>query len=195
MILIVGLGNPEDKYKYTRHNTGFIILDDILRDIDWRKSNKANALFYRDVVNEKEIEYLKPETFMNNSGTAVLYAATKHKIKPDHIIVIYDDIDLPLGTIKISFNRSSGGHNGVDSIIRKIKSKEFIRIRIGITPQTPAGKLKKPRSGDVEAMHKFILGNFKEEELKEIKKLSKNVALIIETIIKEGKDKAMSLYN
>lgn len=195
MILVVGLGNPGEQYKYTRHNTGFIVLDNILEDIDWNRSHKANALFYREIVNKKEVEYLKPETFMNNSGTAVLYAKTKHKIKPENIIVIYDDIDLPFGSIKISFNRSSGGHNGVESIIKKIKSKEFIRIRVGITSQTPTGKLKKPKQGDEEAMHKFILGNFKEEELREMKKVSKTIAEIIEMIVKEGKDKAMSIHN
>lgn len=195
MILVVGLGNPGEQYKYTRHNTGFIVLDNILPDIDWTHSHKANTLFYREVINKKEVEYLKPETFMNNSGTAVLYAKTKHKIKSENIIVIYDDVDLPFGSVKISFNRSSGGHKGVESIIKKIKSKEFIRIRVGVTPKTPTGKLKKPKQGDEEAMHKFILGNFKEEELKEMKKISKTIAEILDLIIKEGKDKAMSIYN
>ena len=195
MILVVGLGNPGEQYKYTRHNTGFIVLDNILPDTDWTHSHKANTLFYREVINKKEVEYLKPETFMNNSGTAVLYAKTKHKIKSENIIVIYDDVDLPFGSVKISLNRSSGGHKGVESIIKKIKSKEFIRIRVGVTPKTPTGKLKKPKQGDEEAMHKFILGNFKEEELKEMKKISKTIAEILDLIIKEGKDKAMSIYN
>ena len=195
MILIVGLGNPGAQYEYTRHNAGFIILDNILKDVDWTKSHKANTLFYREIKHKREIEYLKPETFMNNSGTAVLYAKTKHKVKPENIIVIHDDVDLPFGSVKISFNRSSGGHKGVESIIKKINSKEFIRIRVGIMPPIPTDHLKKPKRKDEEAMHKFVLGNFKEEELKVIKKISKTIAEMIETIIKDGRDKAMNIYN
>lgn len=193
MILVVGLGNPGEKYKYTRHNVGFITLDNILGNDSWMKSIKANTLYFKNFIGKTEVEYLKPETFMNNSGSAVLYAKNKHKIKPENIIAIYDDIDLPFGQIKISFNRSSGGHKGIESIIKKIKSKNFIRIRVGITPTTPMGKLKKP-VGE-EKMLGFILGNFKDNELKELEKLSKKIEKIIETIIKEGKDKAMSLYN
>lgn len=195
MILIVGLGNPGAQYEYTRHNAGFIILDNILKDVDWTKSHKANTLFYREIKHKREIEYLKPETFMNNSGTAVLYAKTKHKVRPENIIVIHDDVDLPFGSVKISFNRSSGGHKGVESIIKKINSKEFVRIRVGVMPPIPTDHLKKPKRKDEEAMHKFVLGNFKEEELKVIKKISKTIAEMIETIIKEGRDKAMNIYN
>lgn len=194
MILIVGLGNPGEEYVVSRHNTGFIILDYMLGKIDWKQSPGAKALFYKDSVSKKPVLYLKPQTFMNNSGVAVSYTQNeKAKIKPEDIIVIYDDIDLPLGSLKISFNRSSGGHNGVESIIKKIKTREFIRIRIGISPTTPLGKIRKPK-GD-EAILKFLLGKFKDDELKELKKISKKVTEIIEMIVVEGKDKAMSVYN
>lgn len=193
MILIVGLGNPGEEYKTSRHNTGFIILDYVLGKVDWKQSSGTKALFYKDSINKKEVEYFKPITFMNNSGVAVSYAQTKHKIKSQNIIVIYDDIDLPLGSLKISFNRSSGGHNGLESVIKKIKSKEFIRIRIGISPTTPSGKIRKPKGE--EAILKFLLGKYKEDELKELKKISKKVGEIIEMIASEGKDKAMSVYN
>ena len=95
--------------------------------------------------------------------------------------------------MKISFDRSSGGHNGLESVIKKLKSKEFVRIRIGISPSTPTGKLRKP-SGE-QAMLKFLLGKYKESELIELKKLSKKVAEAVETIFTESKEKAMSLYN
>ena len=193
MLIIAGLGNPGEQYEGTRHNTGRIVLDNILGKVSWGESFKANALYYQDKIGKKEVEYLKPQTFMNNSGVAISYAQTKHKVKPKDIIVIYDDIDLPLGSLKISFNRSSGGHNGLESVIKKVKSKEFVRIRIGVSPVTPNGKIKKPKGE--EAVLKFLLGKFKEDELKEIKKISKNVSEILVTLSSDGKDKAMSLYN
>jgi PTH1 family peptidyl-tRNA hydrolase len=193
MILIVGLGNPGEEYKNSRHNTGFIILDYVLGKIEWKQSSGTKALYYKDSIEKKEIEYFKPQTFMNNSGVAVAFAQNKHKLKSQNIIVIYDDIDLPLGSLKISFNRSSGGHNGLESIIKKVKSKEFVRIRIGVSPVTPTGKIKKPKGED--AVLKFLLGNFKEDELKEIKKISKKVAEILVVLSTEGKDKAMTIYN
>ncbi len=129
---------------------------------------------------------------MNNSGKAVAPLVKAKKDLKD-LIVIYDDIDLPLGKIKISFNRSAGGHNGLGSIIKTLKSEEFLRIRIGITPATPKGVVKKPHGED--AVLKFLLGEFKKPELEIIKKLSKKVTEAIETIFAEGKEKAMSLYN
>ena len=193
-MLIVGLGNPGEEYKISRHNTGWIMLDYVLGSkTEWKPSNGTKALYFKNTIGKKEVEYLKPTTFMNNSGVAVAYAATKHKLKPKDIIVIYDDIDLPIGSYKISYNRSSGGHNGVESVIKKVKSKEFVRIRIGIAPHSPSGKIKKPKGE--EAILKFLLGKFKEDELKELKKLSKTVSEIIEMISSEGKDKAMSIYN
>ncbi len=193
MMLIAGLGNPGEEYEKTRHNAGFIMLDYVLGKVDWGFSNKASTLFLKGKLGKKEVEYLKPQTFMNKSGSAVAYAQMKHKVKPQNIVVIYDDIDLPIGSLKISFNRSSGGHNGLESVIKRVKSKEFVRIRIGVSPHTPTGKLKKP-SGEA-AVLKFLLGAFKEDELKILKKQSKQVAEILTTISAEGKDKAMSLYN
>ena len=170
------------------------MLDYVLGNkIEWKQSSGTKALCFRNKIGKKEIEYFKPTTFMNNSGVAVSYAQIKHKLKPKDIVVIYDDIDLPLGSLKISFNRSSGGHNGLESVIKKVKSQEFVRVRIGIAPSTPSGKTKKPKGED--AVLKFLLGKFKEDELKELKKLSKKVAEILEVLASDGKDKAMSVYN
>ena len=194
MKLVVGLGNPGQEYENTRHNTGFVMLDFILgKKIDWKKSSGTKALFYKDSIDNKLVEYFKPTTFMNNSGVAVLYAKDKHKISLKDIVVIYDDIDLPIGKMKISFDKSSGGHNGLESIIKKLKSKEFLRIRIGTAPATLSDKIQKPK-GEKDVL-KFLLGEYKKSELEKLKKLSKKVAQALETIFTEGKEKAMSLYN
>ncbi|HAS80872.1 MAG: Peptidyl-tRNA hydrolase [Candidatus Nomurabacteria bacterium GW2011_GWE1_32_28] len=194
MKLIVGLGNPGEEYQNSRHNTGFMIIDFILsKKIEWKQSSGTKALFYKDYIAGKPAEYIKPTTFMNNSGVAVAFLKDKHKLNLKDIVIIYDDIDLPIGKMKISYDKSSGGHNGLESIIKKLKSKEFVRIRIGISPETPSGKLRKPK-GEKDVL-KFLLGEYKEKELVELKKLSKKVAQALETIVTEGKDKAMSLYN
>lgn len=179
MKLLVGLGNPGEEYEKTRHNAGRIVVD-----LVEKKLEKENS--------KLKIKYLTPDTFMNNSGKEVVkYVKSKKDLS--ELVVVYDDIDLPLGKIKISFNRSSGGHNGLASIIKHVKSEEFLRIRIGICPTTPTGKMKKPKGED--AILKFLLGEFKKPELEEIKKLSKKVTEAVECIYTESKDKAMSLYN
>ena len=194
MKLIVGLGNPGEEYQNSRHNTGFIMLDFILgKKIEWKQANGTKLFYYKDSVGGKPTEYIKPTTFMNNSGIAVAFVKDKYKLNLKDIVIIYDDIDLPIGKMKISFDKSSGGHNGLESIIKKLKSKEFVRIRIGTSPTTPSGKIKKPK-GEKDVL-KFLLGEYKEKELSELKKLSKKVAQALETIVTEGKDKAMSLYN
>jgi len=196
MMLIVGLGNPGKEYEKTRHNCGRIILENIAKANDfslWRDDMKLKSLRSKgEILNDEKVEFLLPNTFMNNSGLAVAPLIDSPK-KLKNLIVVYDDMDIPIGSLKISFNRSSGGHNGLESIIKKVKSREFIRIRIGVSPHTPTGKIRKP-SGEA-AVLKFLLGPLKEDELKELKKLSKKVEEIISMIASEGKDKAMTLYN
>ena len=195
MILIVGLGNPGEEYKQTRHNTGRMILENIAKSNDfgeWKDNMKLKSLCSKGEIGKEKFDFMLPETFMNNSGNAVCQIIDDKK-KLKNLVVVYDDIDLPLGSLKISFNRSSGGHNGLESVIKKVKSREFTRIRIGVSPATPSGKLRKPKGE--EAVLKFLLGKYKEDELKEIKKISKKVAEIIMMISGEGKEKAMSIYN
>ncbi len=179
MKLVVGLGNPGKEYENTRHNTGRILVPLIEKCLEKMGS-------------KQKIKFLTPDTFMNNSGKVVA-PFIKNKKDLASLVVVYDDIDLPLGKIKISFNRSSGGHNGVGSIIKHLKSEEFLRIRVGISPTTPKGVVKKPKGE--EAVLKFLLGEFKKPELETIKKESKKISEAIETIFTESKDKAMSLYN
>lgn len=195
MMLIVGLGNPGDEYKNTRHNTGRIILEYIAKSYDfsdWKFDMKTNSLRSKGEINGSKFDFMLPETFMNNSGNAVCKVIDDKK-KLKNLVVVYDDMDLSVGNLKISFNRSSGGHNGLASIIKKVKSEEFSRVRIGVSPSTPSGKMKKPKGE--EAVLKFLLGKYKEDEIKEIKKISKKVADIIVMIQSDSKDKAMSVYN
>ena len=136
--LIVGLGNPGKEYENTRHNFGFIVLDYI------QSSNE-------ELLREKKIIFEKPQTFMNESGKAVKKITDFYKILPEEILVLHDDLDLPLGEIRVSQNSGAAGHKGVQSIIDNLGSKNFTRIRLGI----------KPASGDVE---KFVLQKFSENE-------------------------------
>ena len=181
MKLLVGLGNPGSEYEKTRHNAGRILVDLI------EKNEKKS-----EILQTKKIKFLTPDTFMNNSGKVVApFIKSKKDLKD--LVVIYDDIDLPIGKIRISYDRSSGGHNGLGSIIKYVKSQEFLRIRIGVAPVTPGGKLKKPKGE--KAVLNFLLGEFKKSELETLKKLSKKVAEVLDMIYAEGKDKAMSLFN
>ncbi len=191
MKLIVGLGNPGQEYEITRHNTGRIVLFSLLNK-EFYFDKKVNALCAEMKIGKNNVKLVAPETFMNNSGKTMAHLVKAKKDLKD-LVVIYDDIDLPLGKIKISFNRSAGGHNGLGSVIKALKSEEFLRIRVGISPATPKGVVKKPKGE--KAVLNFLLGEFKKQELEIIKKLSKTIAKAVETIFTEGKDKAMSLYN
>lgn len=173
--LIVGLGNPGAEYENTRHNTG-----QILADLAAKK------------VENKKVKFAELSTFMNKSGLAVKKLITSKKAA-EKLVVIYDDLDLPLGSLKISFNRGSGGHKGIESIIKALGTKEFIRIRVGICPITPSGKLKKISGEDV--VIDFILGKFKPAELEIIKKHAKKITEIIETIATDGREVAMNQFN
>ena len=195
MIYIFGLGNPGEEYTYTRHNAGRLVLAELVKKYDfsdWKSDMKSKALVAKGEIASEKVMLVEPDNFMNNSGTSVVPFVDGPK-KLAKIVVIYDDLDLSIGSMKISFNKSSGGHNGLESIIKKVKSQEFVRVRIGVSPATLTGKIKKPK-GEA-AVLKFLLGEFKEPELKEIKKLSKKIAEALETFVDGGKDKMMSLHN
>lgn len=185
MFLVAGLGNPGEKYAKTRHNAGCIVLDEILKDADWKFSKNGNAYYAHDQIGEEEISYVKPQTMMNESGFTVQYACRHHEIPNDQVIVVYDDIDLPIGKIKISHDRGNGGHNGIRSIEQHLGSTEFTRIRIGISQELQDGKVIKPN----------VLGQFSKEDLKIVKELSKTVQDSITTIVKEGREAAMNKFN
>lgn len=184
--IFVALGNPGKDYELSRHNTGRIILNLYLQ------KNKVVSLKYDKKTNSLHTEYeniiiLFPETFMNKSGEAIKKIITS-KQKANNLVVLHDDIDLPLGKFKISYNRGSAGHKGVESIINALKTKEFTRVRIGISPKTPSGKTKKLQD-------KNLLQNFKKDELHILNKISKDIFNALELIRIGEREKAMNKFN
>ncbi len=167
MILIVGLGNPGKKYEKTRHNIGHLLVDRLV------------------FLNQKGIILQKSKSFMNESGKTVKLLIKKYKLKTKNIIIIHDDLDLPLGKIRIVKNRGSAGHRGVESIIQELKTKDFARIRIGIQP-----KMGKPHNPE-----KFVLQKFTKEEEEILEETIKKTALVIQAVTEEGLVKAMNQYN
>ncbi len=163
MKLLIGLGNPGKKYEDTRHNIGFQIINKLKQEYKFPEftfSKKHNADISEGILNNERLLLAKPQTFMNNSGKAV--KSLIKNAKDERLIVIHDDIDLPVGSFKISENRGSAGHKGVDSIIKFLGTKNFARIRIGIQPKTGKPKraedfvLKKPAKEEKESLEKVI---------------------------------------
>ncbi len=192
--IIVGLGNPGEEYTNTRHNTGRILVSWLgkANDAEWKTDSKINAEVSKIKIGKTSVTLVLPNTFMNNSGKSLKILVTNEKAA-QKLIVIYDDLDLPFGTTKISYNRSSGGHKGLESIIKAIKTQNFARIRVGISPHTATGKIKKP-SGE-EAVTKVILGKFKDKEIKDLKKISKKIDEAVETFVSSGLERAMTSFN
>lgn len=191
MWTIVGLGNPGAEYVGTRHSAGreaveFFGLKTGLSQ--WREDKKAVAL----VAVDKKMTLVLPNTYMNKSGNAVTRFVKSVKAA-ERLVVVHDDLDLPLGKIKLSFERGSGGHRGVESIMRAVKTKKFMRVRIGVSPATDSGKIKKPH-GERE-VEKFILSSFKPTEKEQLKKVFNRIAEALAAIVKDGMEKAMSTCN
>ena len=192
--IIAGLGNPGEEYNKTRHNTGMIVADVFAKENDllWKEDPKRQAVVAEGKIGKEKFTFLKPQTFMNRSGKAVgLFV--KNPKQAETLVVIHDDLDLPIGRMKISFGKHSGGHKGVESIIKAIKTINFIRLRVGIAPTTPTGKIKKP-SGD-KLINDFIIKPFSPAEAMVFKKVTKKAAEALAMIIAEGKEKAMGEYN
>jgi len=192
--IILGLGNPGEEYEKTRHNVGAIALDMFAKKIgggEWKKDGVRNAFIAKADLSGEKILFIKPQAFMNKSGVSVKdLAGSKKKI--ENMVVIHDDLDLPIGSMKIVFDRGSGGHKGVESINRAVKSTAYARIRIGVCPTTPSGKLKKP---DHDKLLDFIVGEMKASELDAIKKIGKKVCEALEMMITESRQKAMTEFN
>ena len=179
MKLIVGLGNPGIEYQFTPHNLGFLTVDRIAGDHKVEVRNRqCRALTARTRIGQEQVVLAKPETFMNLSGLAVVDLLSELELKAaEDLIVIYDELDLPLGTIRIRERGSSAGHNGMKSIIGALGTQEFLRIRIGIAPE------------------KRILKPFRKSQLKKIDEVLDLAAEAVNVILSEGRAAAMNRFN
>ena len=194
-IIIVGLGNPDTEYKGTRHNVGRSVVQAFAKKFDFddfELDKKSNALISEGKVGKSKVTLVLPETFMNKSGEAVRKFVKSAKAAAE-LIVVHDDLDIPLGKAKLSFNKSSGGHRGVQSVMNHLKTEGFYRIRMGITPTTAKGVLKKP-SGD-ELLNNFIITSFKPKEADEVKAVTKKVLSALETAVSDSFERATGELN
>ena len=180
MKLIVGLGNPGEEYIGTRHNIGFYVVDNYVNEENWSK--KFDGLVCNKTINGEKVYFFKPQTYMNNSGVAIQKIVKYYDISLDDIIVIHDDLDLEFGTYRIKFDSSSGGHNGIKSIINYLNGQEFWRLKIGI-------------SNDKSNVKDYVLGKFKKTEIEVINDMLDIYNNIIDSFINNGGEKTMSLYN
>lgn len=185
MLLVVGLGNPGKKYSSSRHNIGFMVIDEVAKRLEIVLKKKGfNSLYCEAVIDHKKIVLLKPQTFMNQSGRAVHEAVNFYKISTNEVIVVQDEIDLPAGMMQIRSGGGSAGHRGIDSIIRCLGESDFIRIRVGIG---------RPSAKPQVVNH--VLSEFESDERETMKVMIERAAdAVLETIL-YGLEKAMNKFN
>ncbi len=183
--LIVGLGNPGAEYERTRHNLGFMLVDLLAVDAQTQvKRSECRALIGRAEIEGRTVELVKPQTFMNLSGEAVNCLLQKPERSVRKLVVISDDLALPLGKLRLRTQGSHGGQNGLRSVIDCLKTDEFIRLRIGIAPEHP-----------VTNASDFVLGKFSKGETETVENVLKNGADAVRTVIRDGVDEAMAEFN
>lgn len=185
---MVGLGNPGLKYEFTRHNIGFRIVDSLAQDIEveFKKVKSYYSLISRGMVNNHKVMLVKPQTFMNLSGKAVSKAVSYYKITIQDLLIVYDDLNLELGQIRIRKKGSAGGHKGIESIMQYLHSEEIPRLRIGI------GSPLVNFNFDYVS---YVLSNFNNEEKDKIGEVIQLSTDAIKTVIEDGFEKAMRKYN
>ncbi len=180
MKLVFGLGNPGREYRNTRHNVGFSVIDSYVGHVYFRE--KYSSLYYITNINGEKVVFVKPQTYMNDSGRAVMHFVNYYKLSPSDILVIHDDMDFDIGNFKLKKTGSSAGHNGIKSIIDNLGTEDFKRIRIGIS--------KAP--GDTVD---YVLGNFEEGEIAEMSDVIEKLKLVLDDYFKMDFDSLMNKYN
>ena len=184
--IVVGLGNPGREYEYSRHNTGFLCVDVLCNKIGVKPDRvKFNSLNCTADIDGHICLIMRPQTYMNNSGQAIREAAVFYKIPPERILVIYDDISLPTGMLRIRRKGSAGGHNGIKSIIAQLGTDEFPRIKIGV------GERRDPD----EDLKDHVLGKFSKEDLALMKKTMERAAEAVPMILDGDTEGAMCKFN
>ena len=192
--LIIGIGNPDPEYQNTRHNVGFMFLDYLAKKTNfsarggpasgWEFDKKSNSLVSKTRLEKTAVILTKPQTFVNKSGEATKKIASSFKLQASSIIVVQDDLDIPFGNTKISFDKNSGGHKGVESIMRALKTKKFYRLRIGLAkPALQKARQQSEKKRD-EFVIKMVLSKFSPSEQEALKK-----------IFKEGHEKLLTMIS
>jgi PTH1 family peptidyl-tRNA hydrolase len=184
--LIVGLGNPGARYAGTRHNVGFMVLDELARRHGLRFSGKqANAQVARGTIGGQSVIHARPQTYMNNSGLSAGWLLRYYKVPLDHLLVVYDDFALPLGTIRIRAKGSAGGHNGLTSVIQHVGTPSFPRLRVGVDRPVTA-----------QASHvDWVLGHFNKDEKRTLEEVLTRSVDAVEVVMRDGIERAMNAYN
>lgn len=184
MKIIVGLGNPGTKYEFTRHNAGFLMVDFYANENNFEiKKLKFKGLVGETIIGGEKVIFLKPQTFMNLSGDSVREIADFYNANMEDVLIIYDDISIPLGRIRVRKKGSAGGHNGIKDIILKSGTDVFPRIKIGVSENKNTDLVN------------YVLGAFSKNELEILRKVALAVTKVIETFVTEGADRCMNLYN
>jgi PTH1 family peptidyl-tRNA hydrolase len=184
--LIVGLGNPGVEYQFTPHNLGFLVVDRIANEYGVEVRNRqCRALTARVVIGSETVLLAKPETFMNLSGISVRELVSKHEVRVEEdLIVIQDELDFPLGTIRLQRRRSSAGHNGIESILSALGTQDFLRIRMGVAPDRK-----------IEDGMSYLLAPFRKAQVKVIDEMLEVGAEAVKAVLTEGESAAMNRFN
>jgi PTH1 family peptidyl-tRNA hydrolase len=182
--LIAGLGNPGEAYKYTPHNLGFLVVDRLAERHSIRVTRKENMAFVGlGEIQGRKVALAQPQTFMNLSGPSIMGLLERYELLPDRLIVVVDELDIPWTSLLIRPRGSAPGHNGMKSIIGSLGTTEFIRVRLGIHP------------GHKVSGEKFVLSPFKKAQMQEVDEMVDRAAAAVETIIAEGVEKSMTMFN
>ena len=183
--LIVGLGNPGSRYEKTRHNLGFMLIDKLAQKLQTQvKRDECRSLVGRGQIENQTIELVKPQTFMNLSGESIACFLKKPNRTTKKLIVISDDLALPLGTIRLRAKGSAGGHNGLKSMTACLKTEEFVRLRIGIEPEY-----------QLRDVADFVLENFSKADFIKVEEVLHHSAEAIRAVVNDGVEKAMARFN
>lgn len=200
MKLIVGLGNPGDKYMNNRHNLGFMVVEELEKKIDggrwkmgvedggWKLDKKLKS----EIIKTDQVILIKPQTFMNNSGMAIKLVVDYFKIPLSDVIIIHDELDLPLGKIKIRTGGGGSGHHGVESIIKDLDNPDFIRVRLGIGNEHSLGGERGHKHFDA---NKFVVEDFTPQEKNTVKTMLREAVKTVQMIMEKGIEKAQNQYN
>lgn len=198
MKLLIGLGNPGEKYKNTRHNLGFDVIDGFLQDFTpvekttWKEDKKLKSQLVQIDLKDEKVILTKPQTYMNNSGLAVRLIADYYKIAPEDIFVVYDELDLPVGSLKIRFGGSGAGHKGIESIIEQLGTDKFWRFRLGIGVSRNHEGMGNHKIHDASD---FVLERFARGEIGKVRELMKRAQKALACALEEGLESAMNRYN